>query len=133
MTTVFHGTNISNAHRLLITGERLYVTESDALAQRYADAQATREVSSAARYAAGSVVFALHTNEEITWRRRSSAATLDVCETTIKEWSVKSVTVYATPFNLRSSIQKIDGEWINPYAYLVAQLGNRVTVIEVEE
>lgn len=131
MVTVFHGTSIGNAHKLLTPGERLYVTESAALAQRYADAQATREVSAAPRYAAGSVVFALSTVDEVVWRRRGVAATLDVCETTIKNWQIESVTVYVTTYNLQKSIAKINGEWVNPYKHLAEQLGDRATIIEV--
>lgn len=137
MVTVFHGTAVWNIPALLSGKSRdwsgLYVTESADLAQRYADAQATQEVSSEARHAVSSAVVEMNTSDTVVWRRRAeNHNTLDVCEAVIKTWSVRYVTVYTTSFNLKSSSIKVDGRYISTFAYLREQLGDCLNVVVVD-
>ncbi len=88
MTRVYHGTDLAGAARLVRAGVRsgLYVTETRALAVRYAAAQATRTVDpDVTALPAGAVVLTIETREPVAWSRQDPqrAASLDLCETTI--------------------------------------------------
>lgn len=97
-TTVYHGTRISNIKKLMsgvASFPGLYVTENEALAARYANAQATGIVSAEfGPLAEHAAVVTLETNQEVDWRRRAHAHTsLDVCEATIKTWRIVAIEV----------------------------------------
>lgn len=130
---VYHGTATWNVPGLL-SGQstqppRLYVTESAELAQRYADARASREVSAEVRRVAGSAVVTLETDETVTWMRRPAKHnTLDVAEAAISAWRVISVVVYTTTFDLSHSAMTVGGRSVSTYAWLREQLGDRLTV-----
>jgi hypothetical protein len=133
---VYHGTSVAKVAGLLAgKPDRfggLYVTESAELAQRYADAQASREVSTTVRLVAGSAVVEMETAETISWRRRGADHTsLDVCEACINTWTVRRVTVYADAYRLAHSVARIEGRQVNPYTWLREQFGEHLTIVEV--
>lgn len=133
MMIVYHGTAAWNVPGLL-SGQsaqlsRLYVTESAELAQRYADAQASREVSAEVRRVAGSAVLTLETDEAVRWLRRpADHGTLDVAEAAISAWRVVAVTVYTTSYDLDRSRMTVGGRSVPTYAWLREQLGDRLTI-----
>jgi transposase len=138
MTKVFHGTTTAKALSLLQpSGQLLYVTDTAERAQLYADAQATGTVSTTVRKANGSAVVEMETDEDIEWRRRAADHnTLDVCETTIRTWTVSNVTVYMRAYDVEHSVMKVsDSEHPLGYSYrktievLQEAFGDKLTVI----
>ena len=97
---VYHGCQIDNLPKLL-TGKSnrfggLYVTCSFELAARYANAQASRTVDPAAisLVAERATVVEIETTEEVNWRKRpADHNSLDICEDSIENWTVKAVHV----------------------------------------
>lgn len=95
-TTVYHGCRVSNIKRL-ISGKAsfpgLYVTDTVDHATRYANAQATRLVSTGyVPLVEHAAVVTLDTTDAVVWRRRGDDhSSLDVCETTIKTWRVVAI------------------------------------------
>lgn len=140
-TTVYHGTHGSSVYQLLDGSSRhwpgLYVTDSVEHAQRYADAQASREVVKEIRRVAGSAVVALVTGEAVAWSRRpDSHHTLDVCEAVISRWDVAAVTVYVNRHDLKASSTNVgtkrNPRWVSTYDDLREQLGSRLTIVVVD-
>jgi hypothetical protein len=95
---VYHGCASWNVEKL-ISGKSarlsLFVTDTVEHAARYANAQATEEVSAKFQdLKSWACIVELETEDPIEWSRRSNNHnTLDTCETTIRHWQVKSVTV----------------------------------------
>jgi len=137
MTTAYHGTTNSRLGAGVLSGAStdflgLYVTDSADRAQLYADAQATREVCVEVRRAPSSAVVTLETDAPIVWSRRAANHhTLDVCEAVVQTWRVVNVTVYATTYDLAHAAMKVNGCYVPTYPYLRAQLGDRLTIVEL--
>src|SRR5437763_8878929 len=75
----------------------LYVTESFALAARYANSQADRAVHAETHlWRRCAVVVEIETDEAVRWQRRSADhATLDVCEALIRRGRVVALAIVA--------------------------------------
>ncbi|HEX7125049.1 MAG TPA: hypothetical protein VF406_04630 [Thermodesulfobacteriota bacterium] len=95
-TTVYHGTDLWGAARMLLHGIRpgLYVTDAARLAVRYAAAQATRTVDpDVTRLPARAVLVTIETPETVRWLRRDrrTARSLDLCEAVIDAGRILAV------------------------------------------
>lgn len=134
---VYHGTKTTSLPSI-IRGQTeniigLFVTDTSERAQLYADAQATREVRTAPRYAAGSAVATLRSAKDVQWMRRGDDhSTLDKCEAVIKTWDVVEVVCYTTASDIRASRIKIDGRYVPTYEWLRDQLGERLIIKVVQ-
>ena len=128
----YHGTTIGKIHSTLAgTSSRfsgLYVTDTLERAQLYADAQASRMVETDVRRVSGSAVMALEV-PETRWMHRENSTSLDVVEAVVDEWQIINVTVYATGYQVRKALVKIDGRYVNPFEFLKERLGDKLTVI----
>jgi len=137
MATAFHGTAIGFVAGLLAGKANnpigLFVTERADLAQRYADAVASHEVSTEVRRVKSSAVIELETEEVIDWKRRAdSHRTLDLCEATIKTWQIAHVTIYTTEYEIGHSVVRVDSKYIKIYPYLQERLGDRLEIVVIE-
>lgn len=138
MAVVFHGCAAYQVPQLLsgttATPGGLSVTDTAPRAQLYADAQATRAVCDALRYAPGSAVVELESNESLHWFYRPACHnTLDVAEAKVRTWNIVRVVVYATAFDTRASVVMIGGKWVKLYSYLREQLGDMLHIVVVTD
>ena len=134
-TTVFHGTAVWNLPRLLRGNDSfmgLYVTDTPQRAQRYADAQTSREVSADIRALPDSVIVELHTPEEITWSRRpEDHPTLDKAEAAIKSWDIANVYVVG-PVKENSRIN-VGGKYVPTLQWLQDTFGDKLHIVSSED
>lgn len=137
--TVYHGTTSWKIHNLLngvsSNWYGLCVTDTAARAQLYADARATEVVSTKVRHAENSAVVELETTETVKWLRRpASHNTLDKCESTIKSWTIKTITLYMTKYAIEHSIMQIqkNSEYVNIVNYLKAALQDKLTIVIID-